>query len=697
MSTAWLALGFLISAAPSPAVSDGADARAPSAEQVVQPGTDIAALSLDDLLAAPVTVASRRAESTREVPAVVTVFTREEIVASGARDLSDLLWLVPGFSQNVDVENVLGLSVRGIWSYEGKVLLMVDGIDMTEQLYGNNPLGMHYLTQNIERVEIIRGPGSAVYGGNAGMAVISIITRGAKDLNGAEIDARYAQGPRSYADRSVGLNLAHTLQVGGGIGLSLSGYLGQGTRSDGVYTDSTGQKWDLADGKGLATNPMNVNAGVTWKGLSVRFLFDRYSLGSVDGYGPLATVTDSSGNMVPGLNSQVFQTVALDARYDFKLSDSLSIEPRLMYRHQLPWWTQALDQSSYYEKTTQRLLGSVTAKWAASETVHLLGGVEVFDDLAAIPHPEHLGGVETDFSAINPSDPNHAQLTNFAAFAQLQWDNAIANLTLGGRAEYHSVAGASFVPRLAATKRIDRLTAKLLFSGAFRAPSFENLNTSFNGDGKLNPERIWVAETELSYQMLDWAILSVNAFAIDVDQPIVFEADPNDPTIQGYRNSGHVGSRGVEGELVLRGAPGFLRLSYSWNEASPGTDVPNFLQVDGTRTRLVGMPGHKFTLFGHLKLPKNFSLNATSLLLGERKGSDANGLQVIYPAALVINANVRWEAPDTTFARGFFASAGVDDALDAHPAYIQAYNGGHPPIPGRGRDFFLRVGYTFSP
>jgi outer membrane receptor protein involved in Fe transport len=307
-------------------------------------------------------------------------------------------------------------------------------------------------------------------------------------------------------------------------------------------------------------------------------------------------------------------------------------------------------------------------------------------------------GVETDYSALNPSNPNHAELWNLAAFAQLQWDNAIANLTLGGRAEYHSVAGASFVPRLAATKRIDRLTAKLLFSGAFRAPSFENLNTSFTGDGKLQPERIWVGETELSYQMLDWAILSINAFAIDVDQPIVYEVDPNDPMVQGYRNFGHVGSRGVEGELVLRGPPGFLRLSYSWNEASPGTTVPNFLQVDGTRSRLVGMPGHKFTFFGHVKLPKSFSFNVTGMVLGERKGSDVtSSIEVTYPAAVVINSNIRWDAPDTSLFKGFYAALGCDDILDAHPAYVQPYNGGHPPIPGRGRDFFLRVGYTFTP
>ncbi len=76
------------------------------------------------LLNTPVTVASRKAMTTRESPGVITLITREEIQSMGARDLIDVLRMVPGLDFNYDVQGVVGPSMRGLWGYEGKMLLM---------------------------------------------------------------------------------------------------------------------------------------------------------------------------------------------------------------------------------------------------------------------------------------------------------------------------------------------------------------------------------------------------------------------------------------------------------------------------------------------------------------------------------------------------------------------------------------------
>ncbi|HEY5947060.1 MAG TPA: TonB-dependent receptor plug domain-containing protein, partial [Kofleriaceae bacterium] len=81
---------------------------------------DITEVSLDDLLKTDVDVASKVPQTYREVPGVITVITREEIMDSGARDLEDVLMLVPGFSMGVDVEAVVSVGVRGNWGHEGK-------------------------------------------------------------------------------------------------------------------------------------------------------------------------------------------------------------------------------------------------------------------------------------------------------------------------------------------------------------------------------------------------------------------------------------------------------------------------------------------------------------------------------------------------------------------------------------------------
>src|SRR5262249_55985153 len=139
--------------------------------------TDVQQLSLADLLDTQVDVASKKPQTTRETPGIVTVITRADILNSGARDLLDVMVLVPGFAPGVDVEGVVDLGVRGQWGHEGKILLLIDGQPMNELLYSTIQLANHYPLESIDRIEVIRGPGSAIYGGYAELAVINIITR----------------------------------------------------------------------------------------------------------------------------------------------------------------------------------------------------------------------------------------------------------------------------------------------------------------------------------------------------------------------------------------------------------------------------------------------------------------------------------------------------------------------------------------
>src|SRR5437764_2667312 len=98
---------------------------------------DVDELSLEALLDTPVAIATKGARDVRETPGVVTAVTREEILASGARDLLEVLQLIPGFSFHVDVVGVVGVGFRGMWGHEGKLLLLIDGIEMNELLYQN--------------------------------------------------------------------------------------------------------------------------------------------------------------------------------------------------------------------------------------------------------------------------------------------------------------------------------------------------------------------------------------------------------------------------------------------------------------------------------------------------------------------------------------------------------------------------------
>ncbi len=140
-----------------------------------------------------ITLATQTTLRLRDAPNVVSVITRADIEAMNARDLLDVLRHVQGFDFGVDVNGVVGMGLRGNWAHEGKILLMIDGLEMNELMYGTTQLGNHFSPSLIERIEIIRGAGSAIYGGFAEYGVINIVTRGSENLNGLQLNNTFGR------------------------------------------------------------------------------------------------------------------------------------------------------------------------------------------------------------------------------------------------------------------------------------------------------------------------------------------------------------------------------------------------------------------------------------------------------------------------------------------------------------------------
>lgn len=122
---------------------------------------------MEALINQQIAVSVKNPLSVRKSPNIISLITEEEIKKSGARDLTDVLRTFPGLDFGVDVQGQIGLGVRGSWANEGKILILLDGQEMNEIAYGTLQFGNNYPLEQIKKIEIIRGPGSAVYGGFA--------------------------------------------------------------------------------------------------------------------------------------------------------------------------------------------------------------------------------------------------------------------------------------------------------------------------------------------------------------------------------------------------------------------------------------------------------------------------------------------------------------------------------------------------
>lgn len=151
---------------------------------------DLTSLSLEELMTIEVTSPSKRAEPLGDTPAAIFVLTRDDIRRSGARTIPDVLRLVPG----VEVAQVNGhtyaVSARGFNSrFANKLLVLMDGRSVYTPLFS----GVFWdrqdtLLEDVDRIEVIRGPGASLWGANAVNGVINIITRPASETQGTYVE-----------------------------------------------------------------------------------------------------------------------------------------------------------------------------------------------------------------------------------------------------------------------------------------------------------------------------------------------------------------------------------------------------------------------------------------------------------------------------------------------------------------------------
>src|ERR1700680_4214473 len=148
---------------------------------------DLTLVSLEDLMKIEITSASKKEQRADEVPAAVFVITQDDIRRSGMRTLPELFRLAPGVQVAQVTSSNWAVSIRGFNDqYSNKLLVLIDGRSIYQRVFS----GVFWdaadlLVDDIARIEVILGPGATVWGANAVNGVINIVTKSAKETQGA--------------------------------------------------------------------------------------------------------------------------------------------------------------------------------------------------------------------------------------------------------------------------------------------------------------------------------------------------------------------------------------------------------------------------------------------------------------------------------------------------------------------------------
>ncbi len=656
---------------------------------------------LTRLLNTPVIIASRLQQSQEEAPSAVYVVTRADIERYGWRELADILRVLPGFDFGDDGTALIGLSERGIWAHEGKVLLMVDGIQVSPLHNGNVDYYGNYPAELIERVEVIRGPGSAVYGQFAGAAVINLITRAAEDPEGGRFTLRTTT--LGAGNTGGGGFLVANGQFANGVGLSLNvGY--QSTPfSRQPYVDSflTGQSFPQDKGN-TRREVTNLFAEVHALGTSVHLVRTAFQLAQVDGGG------SGNGNpVIPGLAPGTLGTASriiqgVQVHRSFALTQGLTLEGRLEQLENTGGSVYPQDANSngvnHSGTERSRFTADAGLRWDLPYPGTLLVGGGTIQDRERSVDLQNQGALR------DPGDPTRLvpQLTLQTRYGYFQYTQQSGpfGLTAGGRYEDSDLSHA-FAPRMGLTYVAGRFNAKLLYGEAFRNPTlFQTYSTFFAFRGVLKPELIRSRELELGWRFSPTVVGRLNLYRMSVTRSISFGLD--NYSIY-YVNAGSTHSKGVEATLDLRHETwgGYANLGYTRPD---GHVDPFFLSSDGKD--FLGISPLKVNVGGYVRFgPVQVapSLLYASTREGQTPASAQSGIppdQLLpnliqsapAPARLLANLAVTWNG---WLGEGTEARLSVFNAGNVRYPILQPYYGAHAPLPANDRRFDLDLVWRF--
>ncbi|MGZ0078783.1 TonB-dependent receptor plug domain-containing protein [Methylomonas sp. YC3] len=544
-----------------------------------------------------VSIASGYKQPISKAPSIATVITADDIKQIGATDIDEALESVPGLHVE---RNTIGYNpiytFRGIYSqFNQQVLMMINGIPITNsytgsrsEVWGGMPI------RDIARIEIVRGPGSAVYGADAFAGVINVITKTKQDIEGTEVGGRvgsfdtydgWALHGGEWAGFDVALAFEYHKTAGQdanvdadlqsqfdsllGTRASLApGPLNMSRDNLDARLDLSRGHWrfrgglqhrsDFGNGSGIAQalDPVNRyasdrwNADVTYHNADI----ENWDLTTQASYFETSQEIERNLTLFPaGTTLPIGANGQIGAGAPVTFPNGYIGNPEVWERH-----VRISQTFAYGGFQGHQLRSGIGFNYDSLFKARVSQNFGI-DPATGAPIPSLPGIPLTDVSGTSATFIPEVDRKVAYLFLQDQWNFANDwSLTAGARYDRYSDFGNTFNPRAALIweARYD-LTAKLMYGSAFRAPSFQEMyiinNPAQLGNAALRPETMENVELGFDYRPTDSLRLGLNFFNFWWKDIIRFVPDAN-ATTSTAQNTGVQQGYGTELEAEWQAA-----------------------------------------------------------------------------------------------------------------------------------------------
>ena len=527
----------------------------------------------------PVVFAAAKFEqAASDAAASVTVISAEEIERCGYRTIDDALRTVTGLHVVYD-RDYSTLGVRGYLSpgdYNSRILLLINGDSMNEDVYGSAGLGTIFNMdmEQVERIEIVKGPGSALYGTSALFAVVNVVTKDAEAAPGVRANVEYGSHESKRVALGYGLSKGSLdLVISGSYrdteGQDLyfpeyDGYVDEG----GITHDGTFRDGDWAKG-------LNVYARASYGQFSVQGGYNSRDKGIPTG----AYWTIFDDNRTKNIDELAFAEV----KHQATLGNARSLLTRVYlnnYQFHGDWAMWYSDAGDYYKELGKDLATStavgaeVQLDWNVREKNRLTVGTDLQHKSISQKYWD-AGLLGPDYYNVYLDDERDMDLWSF--YAQDIISLSKLSFTLGVRHDHYSTFGGTTNPRLGVIfSPAPRTDVKLLYGSAFRAPTacelyYEDGGYSMTRGTDLKPEKLRTAEIVVEHEVMDNVRATLSVYNTELDE-IIYQVVTGelglegDPLLQ-YRNVGAAEARGAELTLTGVVAGAHVRLGYAYQRS----------------------------------------------------------------------------------------------------------------------------------
>jgi iron complex outermembrane receptor protein len=525
--------------------------------------------------------ASKYEQKVTEAPSSVSIVTEDEIKKYGYETLTDILASMRGFYSKDD-RNYEYIGVRGFGvpeDYNSRILVLIDGHRINDNIYDGAEIGYGFQLDIdlIDRVEVIRGPSSSIYGTSAFFGVVNIITKKGRDYKGVEASAS------GGSDDTYETRLTYGEKFQNGVEMLISG----------TYYDSNGdshlyyKEFDTPfTNYGYASHLDGERAKSFFAELSYQDFTLQSTYVSRDKDIPTAPY-DTMFNAEPmwTVDEQFYITLNYDHLFDNEWTISGALDYNTYYYRgeyeyhwdDMPGYFQY--RATNHDTTDGRWVhGEAQADKTFFEKHRVSFGTEYQYDL----RKKQTNYDKTPGGIYRYLDDDH-EGWNFALYIQDEFtitDELI--LSAGVRYDYYSTFGNTVNPRIGLIYNpFEKTTFKLLYGSAFRAPNAFELyyeddgNTTKDNPG-LDPEEIDTYELIYEQYFGDHYRGTIVGFYYEIDDFISQVRDPRDRLLA-YENTSQIDTYGVEFEVDGKWENGLEgRASYTF-QRTKNRDTGNIL------------------------------------------------------------------------------------------------------------------------